>query len=162
MSPSLAVAALLSLPFLGHPADVHRGHQRIGAWTLTVAKARFSGETTCSLAAKGVRFERQAVVVRLAAGADTTNAVYRVDGGTPVEAKTDSMELARLGFQLYDDDLSNPSGGLVRIPLRRLESAHRVSVQVKPGAPVAAFRLDGLNAAVRVARAAGCADSAFR
>ena len=161
-SSAFALAAVLSLPWFSHPSDVHRERQRVGPWTLTVVQARFAGETQCRLAAHGVDYERGALVIHLSRKADTSDAVYRIDGGPPRSVRADVLEIARLGFLLNKDELWNPSGGLVRIPAHAIAGATRVAVQTRPGAPVYGFRVDGLEPALEAARTAGCSPEAFR
>lgn len=163
MTPSaFALAAMLSLPWLGHPSEVHRERHRVGPWTLTVVQDRFAGRTQCRLAARDMDYQRGALVIHLSPKADTFDAVYRIDGGPPQSVRADALELLRLGFALHQDDLANPSGGLVRIPADRLAGATRVDVEARPGAPVYTFRVDALAPALDAARAAGCGPEAFR
>jgi hypothetical protein len=161
-STFLAQAAALSLPFAGHPRDEHTQHHRFGPWSLSVTHERFAGEVKCKLAAHGADFEREAVVIRLGGGVDTSGAMYRVDGGPPRSVQADAMELAGMGFALHQDALANPSGGLVRIPVHLLSGARQVSVQARPGGPVLRYRLDGLDVALDAARTEGCGAAAFR
>jgi hypothetical protein len=164
MTSSLfALAALLALPFTGgHPADEQRQHHHMGAWSLSVTHDRFAGQVKCKVAAHAMDFERQALVIRLPAKTDTSEAVYRVDGGPARPVRGDQMELADLGFALHQGDLANPSGGLVRVPARLLADAHQVSVQARPGAKVFNFRITGLDAALETARLAGCGPASFQ
>ena len=163
MTPSaFALAALLSLPWVSHPSEAHRAHHRIGPWTLTVVEDRFSGQVQCRLAARGMDFTRGALVLHLSPKADTSDAIYRIDGGPPRSVRADALELVRLGFALHQDDLWNPSGGLVRIPAPALGGATRGAVEARPGAPVYSFRIDALAPALEAARTAGCAPEAFR
>lgn len=163
MTPSaFALAALMSLPWFSHPSDVRREHHHVGPWTITVIQARFAGRTQCTLTARRMDFERGALVIHLPRKADTFDAVYRIDGGPPRSVRADAQELASLGFALHNDDLANPSGGLVRIPAHALTGAARVAVQAKPGAPVRQFRVDSLEPALDAARAAGCGPQAFQ
>jgi hypothetical protein len=161
-SSAFALAAVLSLPWFSHPSDLHRESHRLGPWTLTVEQARFAGETRCRLVARGVDYERGAVVIHLSRKADTSDAIYRIDGGPPRSVRADVLEIARLGFLLNKDELWNPSGGLVRIPEHTVAGATRVAVQTRPGTTVHDFRVDGLEPALEAARTAGCAPEAFR
>jgi hypothetical protein len=162
MTPSAFVlAAMLSLPWLGHPSDVRREHHRVGPWSLTVIHQSFAGRTQCRLDAPGVDYVRGAVELHLSPRADTFDAVYRIDGGPPRSVRADALEIASLGFALHRDDLWNPSGGLVRIPAHALAGAAQVAVQTRPGAGIHRFRVDGLTQALEAARNAGCGPEAF-
>jgi len=162
MTSAFALAALLSLPGFGQPADLHRERLHVGLWTVTVVQARFAERAQCRLSARGMDWERGALVIQLSPKADTFDAVYRIDGGPPHSVRGDAPELARLGFALHKDDLSNPSGGLVPILGSTLAGAAEVAVQVRPGAPVRRFRVDALARALEAARTAGCAPEAFQ
>lgn len=161
-SSAFALAALLSLPWASHPSQVHRTHQRVGPWTVSVVEDRFSGQVQCRLAARGMDFERGALTLHLSPKADTSDAVYRVDGGPPHSVRADALELVRMGFALHRDDLTNPSGGLVRIPVATLAGAKQVAVAARPGAPVYSFQVGALAPALEAARTAGCTPEAFR
>ncbi len=156
MSPHLALTVLLSFaPFWGH-GETHRERSQIGAWTLRVESDQFAARQICQLSRPRVDYHRQALVFHLSSRADTANAVYRIDDGPPRAVRSDAMDLARLGFALYNDDLTNPSGGLVRIPRQRIMDAREVSIQAKAMAAPVKFRIDGFGAALDAARAAGC------
>jgi hypothetical protein len=128
----------------------------VAGWTLYRYQDRFSERVVCRLSRDGVTYERHAIVLHFPAQTDTSEAVYRIDGGPPIAAVTDAMELASSGFQLRDDDLRNPSQGLLRIPERRLAGAQLVNVETSPAFAIATFKLDGLGPALAAARAAGC------
>ena len=161
-SSAFALAALLSLPWVSHPSQAHRAHHRIGPWTLTVVQDRFSGQVQCRLAARGMDFERGALTLHLSPKADTSDAVYRIDGGLPHSVRADTLELVRMGFAVHRDDLTNPSGGLVRIPVAALAGATQVAVVARPGAPIYSFQVGALAPALDAARTAGCTPESFR
>jgi hypothetical protein len=165
MTPSLpALALALSLPLVAphHTGDEQSRHQRIGAWSLTVTHDRFAAETKCRLSTHGLDFQREALVARLPSGVDTSSAAYRVDDSPPREVGADTMELAHMGFALHQDDLDNPSGGVVRVPAHLLTGAGRLTVQARPGGRIWSFKVAGLDAALDAARAAGCGPASFK
>jgi hypothetical protein len=75
----------------------------------------FAGRTDCRVRRGRLSYERQAQVVHLPARLNTFDAAYRIDGGRLMLARDAAADLAAQGFALSDDDLQNPSGGLVRI-----------------------------------------------
>jgi hypothetical protein len=152
----LALICLLLLPSLGRAAIVKHAHHHLGPWSLTLATDRFSGLRTCKLSRKGVDYERSALVFHLPRKIDTADAIYRIDNGAPFAAAKDLPELARQGFALENDDLANPSGGLVRIPTDRLGLARTVSIETRPRVRLFSFRIDGFASALATAREAGC------
>ena len=166
MPASLALVALLSLhlPSLSLPS-VHLpfGHgrqpnapQRFGDWTLSVRTDSFSTGHVCKLTRPHAEYQRQAVVFHLSPSTDTSAAVYRIVGGVPMTVQADQSELARLGFNLHDDNLDNPSGGLVRIPISRLVAAGDVRIETAAFSRSIKFNLGGLKPALEAAKAAGC------
>jgi len=162
--PSRAVLILLlAMPSVGSlesPPPQHVTHA--GAWRLSTQYDRFADRTACSLQAPHAHYERHAVVFSFSGRTDTSAAVYRVDDGPPMTASDDEMELARLGFAVHQDDLNNPSGGLVRIPQSKLGGARTVSIQPRPRGPATKFDVEGLGDALAAAAKAGCVAESFR
>ncbi len=158
------ISLLIWLP-VGHHAKMDRvvaanpppTHARIGRWRLTVRRDTFAGRATCRLSRGPLSYERRTLVLTLSPKLDTSLAVYRVDWGAPTPVAADRGAIASLGFSIWQDNLSNPSGGLVRVPYARLAAAHAIEVEPRPGAPVWRFSLDGLSGAVAAANRAGCA-----
>jgi len=157
----LALIPILFFSSPGREVGSRTLDHRVGAWTVRVSVDRFSDQVTCRLFARGVDYRRGALVFHLSRRTDTSAAVYRVDGGAPIAARSEVMDMARAGFAVYRDDLDNPSGGLVRIPERRVMEAR--SVQIRPGSHGAAatFKVEGFSAALGAARAAGCGPGSF-
>jgi hypothetical protein len=135
---------------LSLPWRTHR-EQGVNGWKLTVRLDRFTYRRTCSLHRDYVHYERQALVFHLPPYIDTSHAAYRIDNGTPRWVSADAMDLARLGFALHDDDLNNPSGGVVRITLARLAGGRQVEIEPKPFGPWMRFHADGIQAALAAA-----------
>jgi hypothetical protein len=128
-----------------------------GRWHVQTRRDAFSGHLECRAFAGGARYERRAVVFHLPSSLDTSDAAYRIDWGPVFWSRDDAPALAHLGFALHnDDDLRNPSGGLVRVPVGRLLAARLVSIEVKRGRDPFLFKINGLAAALEAARKAGC------
>ncbi len=159
MTPQLALLPMLIwLPF-GHPAPkptkvLKTTH--IGAWTLTVKSDPFAGQAGCRLTNGRQSYERGALVIQLPRKINTADAVYRIDGGPPMFASWDQPALASLGFALEEDNLDNPSGGLVRIPVTKVASAKAIKVEARPRDKMWKFSLVGFDAALAAAKQAGC------
>ena len=163
MSPShLALITLLSFPLPWKHAAPTGAPGRVDGWTLRIQGDRFTGARRCQLSRGAMDYQRQALVFHLSARIDTAGAVYRIDGGPAVAAASDEPELAAQGFALHDDDLDNPSGGLVRIPVHRLTGAGEVQIEPAPGRRPIKFKIGGLAGALAAARQAGCADADFK
>jgi hypothetical protein len=140
-----------------HPArevTVHR--YGVVGWVLETRKDSFSGRVVCRLNRGRLSYERQALVFHLPPRLNTYDAAYRIDGGPLLLSRDDAADLATQGFALSDDDLANPSGGLVRIPTRRLGGAKLVQIQPRPNSRPLRFSLNGLAATLAAARQLGC------
>ena len=121
MTPILLLFAVW--PFHGPAADVTTERHHVDAWNITIRRSRFTGAKDCSLVAPAMAVEHDALVLNLGRRTNTVEAKYKVDDGPLLTSASDISELADQGFQLYTDDLTNPSGGVVRIPLHRLKDA---------------------------------------
>ena len=146
------------------PAPIHGPgnlHRRVGVWTVRTDIDRFSGAMSCRLYAHHVEYQRGALVFHLPRSVDTSTAIYRVDAGAPVWVNSELMDMARRGFALNQDDLNNPSGGLVRVPQERVMSARSVMVEAGGRGEVTTFKIDGFASALNAAHAAGCTTEAF-
>jgi hypothetical protein len=162
---SAAVLALIAAPFFGRPSHPpHAPHrtraafaQRIGGWTLRVHRDPFAGTQACSLTRGRASYEQGTVVFRLSSRTDSAAAVYRIDSGPPTPVVADQMAIAKLDLPVWQDDLANPSGGMVRIPAAKLAGASLVRIEARRGGRVWRVRIDDLGPALQEAAKAGCA-----
>jgi len=154
----MSLALLLTLVLWTHPpvSDVTQHRYGVDGWVLEIRNDRFSGHTSCRVHRGRLSYERQALVFHLAQHVNTFDAAYRIDGGRLFLSRDDAADLAAQGFALSDDDLHNPSGGLVRIPASRLEGAKLAQIQVRPLARPLRFKLDGLGPTLAAAHRLGC------
>jgi hypothetical protein len=159
MSVRLSLVALLLLPWLH--GDARHIKATFGDWTLNVQRDAFGARTACKLSSRNVNYQRQSLVIHFAKNIDTTSAAYRIDGGAPIWARWDQMEAARLGFAIESGGLENPSGGLVIIPVARLNGAHLLAVRARPTDQPRLIKIDGLAVALDKAAAMGCAPAAY-
>lgn len=157
----LAFIAMMRAPFAAQPGQVAIERGRLAGWTLRVETDRFSDRSVCRLTRGNVRYERHALVIQLSRRIDTSQAIYRIDGGPPIAVSADAVELARLGFTLHADDLTNPSLGQVRVPESRLGDARVIAIQPRFGARPISVKVDGLGAALDAAGRDGCAPADF-
>jgi hypothetical protein len=116
----------------------------------------FAEQTTCKVTAPGMDYGHGVLTVRLGAGADTFEAVYRIDNGPLIKAGADTLAIARRGLAVYQDDLASPSGGIVRIPGERLLGAREVRIELRRGGAVFTRRLSGLDSALVAAQSYRC------
>jgi hypothetical protein len=155
----LALVGLISLT--PHYREAHVRHWHVQHWLVEVATHRFTGDKTCKLVNGPVDYRRHTLVFRFPVQVDTSNAIYRVDAGMPRAARSDLIDLAELGFSLYAPNLDNPSGGLVRIPTKRLQGASLVWIQAQTGKYPIEFTIAGFASAMDTARANGCTEASF-
>jgi hypothetical protein len=134
---------------------------RVAGWVVSVRADGFTGRVACDLHKPRIEYRRSALVIRLGRHLNTADIAYRIDGGPPIWTRSDEMELARLGFALGGDSLTNPSGGLVRIPARRLQAARVVAIQPRPWKAPIQFDVAGLGPALDAATKAGCGPNSF-
>ena len=162
MPSHLLLIALLMLPTHARHVGAASETHRFAAWTLRVHADGFTGHLGCRLSKPHAEYTRGALVIHLSPHADTSGAVYRIDNGAPLLARADDMELAGVGFALNDDDLRNPSGGVVRNSGTASSSrSHDIQIQVAANGRLTTIKLDGLADALAAARAAGCGSDAF-
>ena len=129
---------------------------RFGGWILKVARDPFTGARTCTLRAHRMAFDKGAVGFGFSPRLDTFEAVYRVDSGPPHAWRANVMTLAAHGVVFQTDDLPNPSGGLVILPISALRDAREVWIRPSPRSRPTAFRLQHLASALEVAQRRGC------
>jgi hypothetical protein len=157
----LAVAAVVFASLFGHHAPRHPVQRsaftrRIDGWTLGVRRDAFAASALCRLTRGRAAYDRGVVVFRLSPGTDTSAAVYRIDDGPPRPVTADQMAVASLGLPIWQDDLDNPSGGVVRIPAGKLAGARLVRIETRLNGHVWRARVDHLDAALEASREAGC------
>lgn len=136
--------------------------QHVAGWTLTIDTDAFTKVRRCHLTRPNVEFRRSALILHAPERIDTSRADYRIDDGPVISVASDQLALAALGFQLENEDLDNPSQGLVRVPAMRLWQPRRISVQPAPGRPTVSFEVSGLVQALEAAADAGCPSEAFK
>jgi hypothetical protein len=151
---TLLILFLALMGGVGAASSVAR--RDVGGWTVATRTDAFTGEVRCDVFRREVSFERGAVVIRLGPRINTFDAAYRVDSGPLRRSRDDAMQLAAMGFRLSEDDLRNPSRGIVRIPNVNIGGANAVTVESRPFARPVVLSVAGLGAAVEAAKAAGC------
>jgi len=153
---SLPVSLIVLLALFGPMHSPAARRVSVAGWTLTTRTDAFGGEVRCDLRRGRVSFARGALLISLGRKVSTFDAVYRIGGGPPRRSRDDAMEIAALGIALHNDNLDNPSGGLVRIPAQLVGDAYRITVEARPFVRPLAFTVAGLPAALQAEHAAGC------
>jgi len=163
--PALALCLLAGLSAAPAAAALGVDRQRTiaGDWRLDVSRDRFSQQIICRLRARGgALVEGNAVGFRFKRSWDVSAAVYRIDGGTPRQSRDDRPELLRLGTPMETGGITNPTDGVVWIPLRLLADANAVAIKPQPGRRPKVFHFSGLRGLYQLAHERGCMpDSRF-
>ena len=169
--PHIALPAVPPLPHVGvphlfnparlTPHDTAPGNRKvnrtvIGKWTLTVSQDAFNGSVSCTLTAPGMVVERGAVAFQFSPKTDTSAAEYRLNDGAVVPVRSHLATLAGLGVQVSSDDLTNPSRGVVYVPVKVVGTSSFVWVRPEKRSPARVFKVRDLDTAVYAARAAKC------
>jgi hypothetical protein len=124
----------------------------VGAWRLRVESDAFSGVTECSVRQGPLSLGPKTLTVHLGRRVDSAAAVVRLDHGAP-------RIYQRYDYRFSPDSdllLSNPSGGVVEIPLEDAEGKRELAVEAPFTRDVRTFDLSGLDAAHQAATQAGC------
>jgi hypothetical protein len=161
MISQLTILAFALSALWGGPHEVQHHHSRIGRWRLEVTTDGFAQRTRCALRSGPIVYHRGALVFQLPHAIDTTAAVYRIDDGPPVDQRRNAMRLAELGFSLHDDQLDNPSGGLVRIPEDEVGAGRKVRIASGAFRAPLSYSIEGFAVAREAARQAGCGPEDF-
>lgn len=157
----MMIGMLLAMSLFGnHAPGVEHKVVTAGNWRVKITRDAFASTTTCTVRAGDMLLQNAGVVFELGAERDTYRAVYRIDGGAPRNGRIGMMTAAQLGVDLglgaRLPSLSNPSGGLVAVPVAELAGAHQIELQAGRGQRPRRFDVSHLGEAISAARSAGC------
>ncbi len=149
--------AWMADPPTSHPA-IRRAH--VGAWSIAIAKDRFSGTSRCSITGRDVSLHSGTAIFRLTRRGDTTRAVFRLDGGPP-RAIADSFDAVQAkGFFPQRGWIVDPDGGEAALPASHLSGIRTVTWRASPGQHLRRIKVAHLDEAIATVRADGCGDVA--
>jgi hypothetical protein len=157
----IAAAALSTFFYQPHPPQLTERLYRLDGWRIAVAHDTFTGQVSCSLSAKDMRFKRDTLIFHIGPGVEATHAVFRLDGGTPRPVSTAFREDEANGFFPQRGFIDDPAGGDVALPADRLKGAKRLWIRASPANQPRYFNVSRFNDALAGAKAAGCSDKAF-
>lgn len=157
MIEALALAGVMFRlwPFGDEIAE--KRYRPVRGWTLVVEKDRFSGETQCRGLARGVSYKNGVLTFHMGRNVNTALAEFRADAGPARSAGDYAVEAAGRGAAFRTDNLLNPSGGLVHLPVEAVRSASTVSIRSAKDKRAKTYRLRGLEQTLEAAKAQGCA-----
>jgi hypothetical protein len=124
----------------------------VEGWRVRVKEDRFGASRSCSITRQSVSVSHGEAVFQFGKGSDTSSAVYRIDNGAPVQAIMPDAD------RLTDNmsQLTNPSGGRVKVPLDQLALARQVQIRPSGRAKARSFDVAGLGDAVAFAAHRDC------
>ena len=155
MKPLFIAASILALlPWIGRDPDVST--HRVGHWTLTASTDRFSKSTDCKIINKDISIINGVALFHFAKTTDTSQAIYKIDEEGPFSAADDELAVAHAGLSLYSDDLTNTSGGVVRLPASKISNAHRLRIELAPHTKPRTFDVSGVKDVIELARQFEC------
>ena len=164
----MLIETLLAASLLGqlrHPFGEAQQATRtyeLGGWFIQVEGDRFSGQIRCHLSAPRMVFSSGAVRFRFSPKLNTLQAWYKVDSSAAQRWQDAYPALVELGASGDGPSLTNPTGGVVALPMAVLNGAREVTIRPTLHAQPRTFRLRGLEEALAAARRQGCTpDSAF-
>jgi hypothetical protein len=150
--------AEIRIPLISGPSHVIHHKMKLSDWRLSIMRSRFSGELVCQLRAKNkkVVFVADAVGFTLGVHKNTLDAWVRLDSNLPYRWRDDLPELSRLDVAIDGRNLDAPTDGIVWLPSSKLETVHRVAIQLNPRKKPRVFHLRGFTGLREIARSQGC------
>jgi hypothetical protein len=162
----LAAAGLVAVLWPFPPAQVRTSHYVLPTWGFSQSRDRFTGETRCRLyqgaaSSAKVTYADHALTFHFARRINTLDADFRIDGGPVHRWQDEFPALVRVGAPLQNTSMTNPTGGLVTLPVDELKGAHTVAIRSTPKSRPELFTIDGFADAISAAEARGCPDGGF-
>ncbi len=164
---ALLAAGLAAYLFGHHAPPAARGarppsttvtsrHERVGQWLLTVTRDPFAQTTVCDLRGRSMLLARGAMTFYFGGKTETLDALYKVDDGRAVSWRVNAVALAASGALTQSEDLANPSGGRVAVPVKTLAGARYISIRPSLHVRARVYSVADLPAALARADADGC------
>ncbi len=162
LTAALALSLFNPLAWMTHPLSSHPAIRRahVGAWSIAIARDRFSGTSGCSITGKDVSLHAGTAIFRLTRHGDTTRAVFRLDGGPP-RAISDTFDAVQVkGFFPQRGWIVDPDGGEAALPASYLSGIGTVTWRASPKQGLRRIKVVHLDEAIATARVDGCQDVA--
>jgi hypothetical protein len=157
----IAAMALTSYFYQPHPPQSTERLYQLAGWRIAVAHDKFTGQVSCSLSARHVRFKSDTLIFHIRPGVETTHAVFRIDGGAPRPVSTVFREDEAHGFFPQRGFIDDPAGGDVALPADEFKGVRRLWIRASPADLPSYFNVRRFDDALAGAKAAGCSDQAF-
>ena len=153
----MIAAAFLALSLFGS-GQTDTVHRHVSGWTVRVTSDHFTKEVSCSMSKGRVAFHNDVLVFHLGEFADTSDAVFRVDGGPVRSVHEATYDDQRRGYYRNGGPLENPSAGQVALPSFYVTGAKYVYIRETPRNGLSWFDVSGFADALAAARAMKCPD----
>jgi hypothetical protein len=160
----MIVATLVALSLFGERQSVfERGqtitrHHHVEGWTVRVLWDRFTGATSCTVRKGHVELRNDVLVFHAPTWLDTSDAVFRIDGGPARSVHEATYEDQRRGYYRIGGPVENPSAGEVALPSYYVTDAKWVYIRADAGRAPDGFDVRGFPAALALARSEKCPD----
>jgi hypothetical protein len=158
----MIAATLVALALFGEPQSLfERGqttthHHHVGGWTVRVIWDRFTGETSCTVRKGRVELQNDVLIFHAPEEVDTSDAVFRIDGGPARSVHEATYEDQRRGYYRNGGPLENPSAGEVALPTYYVTGAKWVYIRANPRRAPDAFDVRNFPEALALARSLKC------
>jgi hypothetical protein len=162
MFTALALSLLgVIWPFHGKPQITTQRYAE-PLWKVAISRDRFTKGANCTvyqgtLGHPLVSATKTAVRFHFAKRLDVSEAWYALDGAQPKAWRLDAPTLVSLGVSLDGQDIRNPTGGVLVLPIEEVRGVHVIAIRLNTKAGPHLFGLDGMTDALSSAEAQGCA-----
>src|ERR1700733_6847084 len=126
----MIAAAYLALSLFG-AGQTDTVHRHVGGWTVRVTTDRFTKGGSCSVTKGRVAFRNDVLVFHLGEYANTSDAVFRVDGGPVRSVHEGTYDDQRRGYYRSGGPLEKPAGGAGALPSFYVTGAKSVYIREK-------------------------------
>lgn len=158
----MIAAALLALSLFGgrhtllEQSQTTTIHRHVGGWTVKQTRDRFTQAVSCSMSKGRVEFRDDVLIFHSNPDDDTSDAVFKVDGGPVRSVREATYEDQRRGYFRDGGPLENPSAGEVALPPFYAAGASWVLIRPTPRHPANSFDVRYFAEALALARSLNC------
>lgn len=160
MNPVLLPIMIALWPF-GIHGQTQKSRYLIPAWHVDTVRDRFDNHIVCRVfqgnaSRPTVSYTRGAVAFGFARSRNTLDADFRIDDGPARPWTSVYPALVGAGATLPGTSMTNPTQGLVLLPMTTLAGATTVTIRARPSDNPRVFSIGGLSDALAAARRLGC------
>jgi hypothetical protein len=157
----MIVAALVAISLFGgssllDAAQTTTRHYHLDGWTVRVIWDRFTGAASCTVRKGRVELIDDVLLFHSTSRVDTSDAVFRIDGGPARSVREATYADQRRGYYRNGGPLENPSAGLVALPSYYAANASWVYIRADVRRAPDGFDVRGLPQALALARSQKC------